>query len=320
VLGYRFRAQSKDGQFSDGEEAALPVLSNRMLVTESMPLNMRKTNSKQFRFEKLLNSNNSGSLTQHALTVSYTSNPAWLAVQALPYLMEFPFECAEQLFNRYYANTLAALVANNPRIEKIFKEWKTKDTAALMSNLEKNEELKSVLLQETPWVMEAKNEAAQKRNIALLFDLYKLGKEKQISLAKLKDMVTDNGGFSWFKGGRDDRFITQYILTGIGHLKKLKALSDADLAELQPLIQKALIYLDARIQEDYQSIIKSKAEKMDYVSENTFRISISSFVDAYNFDLKSIKKECVHVITPDFKKIPFSASITIGFPLPAIST
>ena len=261
VLGYRFRAQSKDGQFSDGEEAALPVLSNRMLVTESMPLNMRKTNSKQFRFEKLLNSNNSGSLTQYALTVSYTSNPAWLAVQALPYLMEFPFECAEQLFNRYYANTLAALVANNPRIEKIFKEWKTKDTAALMSNLEKNEELKSVLLQETPWVMEAKNEAAQKRNIALLFDLYKLGKEKQISLAKLKDMVTDNGGFSWFKGGRDDRFITQYILTGIGHLKKLKALSDADLAELQPLIQKALIYLDARIQEDYQSIMKSKAGK-----------------------------------------------------------
>lgn len=261
VLGYRFRAQSKDGQFSDGEEAALPVLSNRMLVTESMPLNMRKTNSKQFRFEKLLNSNNSGSLTQHALTVSYTSNPAWLAVQALPYLMEFPFECAEQLFNRYYANTLAALVANNPRIEKIFKEWKTKDTAALMSNLEKNEELKSVLLQETPWVMEAKSEAAQKRNIALLFDLYKLGKEKQISLAKLKDMVTDNGGFSWFKGGRDDRFITQYILTGIGHLKKLNALSDADLAELQPLIQKALIYLDARILEEYQSIIQLKKEK-----------------------------------------------------------
>ena len=261
VLGYRFRAQSKDGQFSDGEEAALPVLSNRMLVTESMPLNMRKTNSKQFRFEKLLNSNNSGSLTQHALTVSYTSNPAWLAVQALPYLMEFPFECAEQLFNRYYANTLAALVAKNPRIEKIFKEWKTKDTAALMSNLEKNEELKSVLLQETPWVMEAKSEAAQKRNIALLFDLYKLGKEKQISLAKLKDMVTDNGGFSWFKGGRDDRFITQYILTGIGHLKKLNALSDADLAELQPLIQKALIYLDARILEEYQSIIQLKKEK-----------------------------------------------------------
>ena len=131
----------------------------------------------------------------------------------------------------------------------------------LESNLEKNEELKSVLLQETPWVMEAKSEAAQKRNIALLFDLYKLGKEKQISLAKLKDMVTDNGGFSWFKGGRDDRFITQYILTGIGHLKKLNALSDADLAELQPLIQKALIYLDARILEEYQSIIQLKKEK-----------------------------------------------------------
>jgi len=53
--------------------------------------------------------------------------------------------------------------------------------------------------------------------------------------------------------------------------------------------------------------LKSKKEKIEYVSENTFRISISSFVDAYNFDMKSMKKECVHVITPDFKKMPFSS-------------
>ena len=53
--------------------------------------------------------------------------------------------------------------------------------------------------------------------------------------------------------------------------------------------------------------LKSKKEKMEYVSENTFRISIVSFVDAYNFDMKSMKKECVHIITPELKKIPFSA-------------
>ena len=54
-------------------------------------------------------------------------------------------------------------------------------------------------------------------------------------------------------------------------------------------------------------LAKSKQEKINYVSENTFRISITSFVDAYNFDLKSMKKECVHVLTPDLQKIPFSA-------------
>lgn len=52
---------------------------------------------------------------------------------------------------------------------------------------------------------------------------------------------------------------------------------------------------------------KTEEEKVEFVSSNTFRISISSFVDAYNFDMSSIKKECVHVITPDLKKIPFSA-------------
>jgi uncharacterized radical SAM superfamily Fe-S cluster-containing enzyme len=51
---------------------------------------------------------------------------------------------------------------------------------------------------------------------------------------------------------------------------------------------------------------KSEEEKINYVTDNTFRISITSFVDAYNFDIKSAQKECVHVITPELKKIPFS--------------
>jgi uncharacterized radical SAM superfamily Fe-S cluster-containing enzyme len=54
-------------------------------------------------------------------------------------------------------------------------------------------------------------------------------------------------------------------------------------------------------------ILKSKEDKMKFVDENTFRISVSSFVDKYNFDMKSMQKECVHIITPDFKRIPFSS-------------
>lgn len=52
---------------------------------------------------------------------------------------------------------------------------------------------------------------------------------------------------------------------------------------------------------------KTKEQKMEYVDQNTFRISVSSFLDAYNFDMKSMQKECVHVITKDLRKIPFSA-------------
>ena len=138
-----YRIIAKTNNASDGEEMALPVLTNRMLVTESMPLNLRNQTTKAFKFDKLLNSGSSTSLTNHAVTVEYTSNPAWYAVQALPYLMEYPYECAEQTFNRYYANVLATFISNStPKIKAVFEKWRTIDTAALQSSLEKNQELK----------------------------------------------------------------------------------------------------------------------------------------------------------------------------------
>ncbi len=267
---YRIKAITKDNLYSDGEEAALPVLTNRMLVTESMPLNMRNVSKKDFKFEKLLNAASSPTLSTQALTIEYTSNPAWYAVQALPYLMEYPYECAEQSFSRYYANTLASYITNaTPKIKAVFEKWKAPSPLekagdeALMSNLQKNEELKSVLLQETPWVLDAQNETQQKKNIALLFDLAKLAAEKNKTLAKLKEMQTGNGGFVWFKGGSDDRYITQYIATGIGHLRKLNALKENDYAALKPIIDKALPYLDAKLKQDYENLIKYKVKLAD---------------------------------------------------------
>lgn len=93
-VNYRIIARS--GNISDAEEMMLPVVSNRMLVTESLPLNMRGTGTKQFKFEKLLQSGNSETINHHALTVEFSANPAWYAVQALPYMMEYPYECSSK--------------------------------------------------------------------------------------------------------------------------------------------------------------------------------------------------------------------------------
>ena len=259
ALTWRIKAITKENTYSDGEEAAIPVLVNRMLVTESMPLNMRNTTSRDFKFEKLINSAKSQTLSNHALTVEYSSNPAWYAVQALPYLMEYPYECAEQSFNRYYANAIASFIVNaSPAIKAVFEKWKITDTAALLSNLQKNEELKSVLLQETPWVLESQDESKQKKNLALLFDMVRMSKEKNSTYEKLKEMQSSNGGFTWFKGGPDDRYITQYIITGIGHLRKLKALNEDDYAKLKQIVDKAVPYLDARLKDEYDDLIKYK--------------------------------------------------------------
>jgi len=267
-----YRVVAKAGEFSDGEEMAIPILTNRMLVTETMPLNLRNQTTKTFKFDKLLNSGSSTTITNHALTVEYTSNPAWYAVQALPYLMEYPYECAEQTFNRYYANTLASYISRSmPKIKAVFERWKAPspseraggEAAALLSNLQKNEELKSALLQETPWVLEAQNEAQQKKNIALLFDMVRMSAEQNKAFNKLKEMQSSNGGFTWFKGGADDRYMTQYIATGIGHLRKLNALTGDNYQTIKTIIDKAVPYLDKKIKEDYDDLIKHKAKLSD---------------------------------------------------------
>jgi hypothetical protein len=252
---------AKSANFSDGEQNVVPVLLNSMLVTETLPLPVRMNSNKDFTFKNLLNSKSSNTIRHYNLTVEYTSNPAWYAVQALPYLTDYPYECAEQTFNRYYANVLATHIANsNPKVKEIFSTWENNDTAALLSNLQKNQELKSAILQETPWVLQAKSEAEQKRNIANLFNLNRMSKELERTVRELEIMQTPNGGFTWFKGMPDDRFITQYIITGIGRLMHIGVTETGSDSRILQIVEKALPYLDARIKEDYDKLKRDKAD------------------------------------------------------------
>jgi uncharacterized protein YfaS (alpha-2-macroglobulin family) len=284
-----YRIVAKAGNVSDGEEAAIPVVTNRMLVTETMPLPMRGNGKKDFKFEKLINSGKSSALTNYGLTVEYTTNPAWYAIQALPYLMEYPYECAEQTLNRYYANAIATKIVNSsPKIKAVFEKWKTTDTAALTSNLQKNEELKSVLLQETPWVLQAQNEEQQKKNIALLFDMVRMSLQLESTLDKLADMQSPNGGFVWFKGGPDNRYMTQYIVTGIGHLKILNALPSFQLNDLKIILDKAIPYLDKMFKKDYDDL---KKHKSDLKNNNLSSIAIQYLYMRSFFPDYAIAKE-----------------------------
>ncbi len=257
------RVTCQAGNYSDGEESAIPVLTNRQLVTESKPLALRANETKEFTLESLASAKNSSSLQAHSYSLEFTSNPAWYAVQALPYLMEYPYDCTEQIFSRFYANTLASSVANaHPTIKAIFEEWKGKDSDALKSNLSKNEELKSALLTETPWVLAAQSEAEQKRNIGLLFDLTRMAAEQVAALNKIKERQLSNGGFSWFPGSKDSWYITQHLVEGMGHLKQLNAFDTSAESDLDQVLANAIQYIDARAVEAYEELKKRKGVKM----------------------------------------------------------
>ena len=247
------RVVAKAGNFSDGEESTLPVLTNRMLVTESKPLPVRGGESKEFEFVSLKEASTSASLQHQQFTLEYTSNPAWYAVQALPYLMEYPYECIEQVFNRYYANSLATTVANaHPRIKSVFDEWKNAET--LESNLAKNQELKTALLEETPWVLQAQSEEQQKKNIGLLFDLNKMSYEQDQAIAKIMERQQANGGFAWFPGGRESWYITQYIVEGLGHLDKLGVAELQQDRKINTMLNRAVDFIDSEMLQYYKDL------------------------------------------------------------------
>ena len=263
-----YKVKAKSGNFTDGEENALPVLTNRILVTESLPLWVRGNKTASFSFDKLLNSKNSTSIRNQSVTLEYTSNPAWYAVQALPYLMEYPYECAEQVFNRYYSNSIAYFIANSdPEIKRVFDSWKN-NPESLTSNLEKNQELKSLMLEETPWVLQAQNETERKKRVALLFDVNRMNNEMQSALNKLEKLQLPNGGWPWFKGYEDDRYITQYIVTGLAHLKQLGITDASNNNKITNMLESAIRYCDARMLEDYKLLQKDSINKKNYYPSN----------------------------------------------------
>jgi uncharacterized protein YfaS (alpha-2-macroglobulin family) len=275
------RIVAQAGDYTDGEEQMLPVVTNRILVTETLPMPMRGSGSSTFTLNRLFN-NKSSSLVHRSLTVEYTSNPAWYAVQALPYLMEYPYECAEQTFNRFYANALAQyIVKKSPRIAQVFEQWNTKDTAALLSNLEKNQELKSALLAETPWVFEAKTEQEQKKRMALLFQAHSLSKGLKKNATQLEAMLLPEGAFPWFKGMSSNRVITQYIALGMARLQHLGVTTPT---EFKHIIDKVSPYLDQAIYEDYETLLKHKIDlkqqnisalQLQYLYWSSFNVSRS---------------------------------------------
>ncbi|MDT8412090.1 MAG: alpha-2-macroglobulin family protein [Vicingaceae bacterium] len=256
-----YKVIAKSGNFTDGEEMAIPVLTNRMLVTESLPLPVRGNGTTNFKFNKLLASGSSSTMKNHRLTLEFTSNPAWYAIQALPYLMEYPYECAEQTFSRFYANSIATHIANsNPKIKNVFESWKNSSPEAFLSNLEKNQELKALLLEETPWVLNAQNEGERKKRVGLLFDLNRMSNELGRAEMKLQQLQVSNGGWTWFKGMPESRYITQHIVTGMGHLDHLGVKNIREDYKTWNMVKKAVLYLDNRIREDYEWLLKHKAD------------------------------------------------------------
>ncbi|PCJ21600.1 MAG: hypothetical protein COB02_03105 [Candidatus Cloacimonadota bacterium] len=276
-----YRVFAKTDQFSDGQEGMIPVLSSRVLVRESKDLNIRGPQDKVVQFDKLLQSDDSSTLRHEKLVLQIASNPAWYAVQALPYLAKYPHESSDQVFNRLYANSLAKkIVDSDPKIKRVFEQWKGTD--ALKSNLQKSQDLNSVNLDETPWVLDAKSEEESKRNIALFFDENNIKQELKEALNKLRKTQSSNGLWSWFPGGKGSEYITLGIVTGFGRLHKMGVKIPRSLA------MKSLNTLDAWMDERYRDILRHGHKNDNHLSHT---IALYLYGRSFYLDKKEVSTQ-----------------------------
>lgn len=257
LLGVRIVADGST--FSDGEQHLLPVLSDKEYITETFAMPVRGEETRTFSLDSLFNGN-SRTATDRRLTVEFTGNPAWYAVQALPVLSEPSTDNAISWATAFYANTLAGYIANSqPRIKTVFDNWRLsggiKET--FLSRLEQNQDVKNILLGESPWLLEATTEAEQQQRIATLFDVNQLNYRNMASLLKLKELQGEDGAWSWFGGMSGNRYVTGYI-TGL--LVRLSLLTDKALPEEAAMMKaKAFDYLNKEALKEYRAI--RKAEK-----------------------------------------------------------
>lgn len=252
LLGVRLTADG--GNFSDGEQHVLPVLSNQEYVTETLTFDLKGNDACTLRLDTLFN-RNSSTATQRRLTVEVTGNPAWMAIQALPSLTQPDGENAISWAVAYYANTLAATIAQSqPRIREVIEAWQASGQSkeTFLSRLAQNEDLKNMLLSETPWLAEATSDTERMQRLAQLFDANRQRNLTLSALTRLKELQGEDGAWSWYKGMGSSRDITTYIAT---LLVRLPLLTGGPLdADALAMKQRAFAYLHQEALKEYKRL------------------------------------------------------------------
>jgi hypothetical protein len=258
VTNYKVIARAQG--CSDGEQAPIPILPNRQLVTESMAFYINGAGEKHYEMKHLtaLNAPNAQSTLQHAqLLLDLTPNPVWLALQTLPYVEQQKNPSSIYLANAIYTNSLAAAVVdNNPQVEQMFNEWSANEPDAFLSALDRNSDIKQTVMNETPWLRDAVNEQQRHYEMAHYFDRHKIDKQLKSDLSLLLNAQRSDGGWSWIEGGRESSlYTTQHILKTFGLLRQMGIAIDS---KTRFALNKAMDYVDRENNKYYQKYIKGK--------------------------------------------------------------
>lgn len=252
--------------FSDGEQQYLVILPNKELVTTTYPLTIDEKETKSIDLQQLMQRKSVG---KTKLTIEYAANPSWLMIQSLPYIGKVKEDNAFDLTAAYYANTLGKAVLNqSPKIKKVIELWKKEasDNGSLQSNLSKNEELKNLLLNETPWVKAAENDQNLRESLINFYDENALENNQSQVLAKLKKLQYQDGGFAWWSGMGGNPCTTTFVVKIFARLQSKLGQGLLDNPATADMLKKALSFLDLYVKEE----VKEMKAKERNIKEKLF--------------------------------------------------
>ena len=252
------RIIAKGEGFSDGEQHYLPVLPSKELITRTMPFTQNGPQTTSINLGKLFPKR----VDDAKLTVEYTNNPAWMMIQALPTMAAGDSENAITQATAYYANALGQFIMNmSPSIKQTVMKWRDElgDNGSMASSLAKNEELKDLLLNETPWVGQADKEESQKRSLVKFFDEQTISIRLSQSLKKLEELQNEDGSWSWWKGMGGSPYMTTAVSEMFIRLNSMVGKRNDN----QRMLDKAFTFMDKVLKDEEEYLRKLQAQGVE---------------------------------------------------------
>ncbi len=281
--------------YSDAEQNTIPILAPQQYIVAAVPYMLTANSSKVITVPSLGNTG----IESKNIVLETTTNPSFFALQNLPYLAYYPYDCAEQTFHKLYAFTIAHnLIENNPDLKAAINNWlQTKPT----NTLEQNQELKQVLLQETPWNTSS-NTSNGLEQLATMYSTFPNDTFTK-ALARMQQLQNSDGGFGWFKGGSSNIFITEQIAISYYKLVNLIGYDNVIVKELSFKMQNAVDYLDRHYIALQKIDAKKAKENLNYTPYiSTTYLLLRSY-------LNNVKNDKVNSIINFYSKYYFTPAM-----------
>lgn len=250
----RFEAEASTAEFADIVRKNMPILEGKERITLAQNFTISKAGTHELELKDIDKVSDEAQVLSYSVSVQ--TQPLWSTMLSLTHLLEPTNILNESYFAQYFGASLAQkILDDHPSMRQALQAWQAGSEDALTSLLEQNEELKALLLSETPWLLEGTTETQQLRRLGQLLDEDFLYRTKQDAWTKLLEFQLTDGSWSWVGKDRSSWYITQYFAKGMAQLLQAGIEVDSE------VMAKALAALDTEYERRFNLMTKKQKEE-----------------------------------------------------------